>query len=229
MKRNMKLLQHHLEDVSWRVLEEYCDTVRSLIRRRAGVYALYRGNRLYYVGLAVNLMGRLKRHLKDRHRRLWDRFSVYLTLDDRNMKELESLLLRIAKPPGNKVAGKFAGSENFRSTLNKIMTEADADRRASILGGHLAERRRRAKTSRAKGVARLAGISDKSIQLRATYEGQHYWARLRRDGTIRYRGKTFRSPSAAGSAVVRGGCNGWRLWHYREGPRRWAPLSAMKQ
>ena len=193
------------------------------------MYALYRGSRLYYVGLAANLMGRLKGHLKDRHRRLWDRFSVYLTLDDSNMKELESLLLRIAKPPGNKVTGRFAGSENFRSALNRIMTGADADRRASILGGHLAERRWRVKTSRAKGVAPLAGISDKSIQLRATYEGRHYWARLRRDGTIRYSGKPFRSPSAAGRAVVRGGCKGWKFQHYREGPRRWVPLRAMKQ
>jgi type I restriction-modification system DNA methylase subunit len=35
--------------------------------RRHGVYALYRGNRLYYVGLASNLRSRLNTHLRDRH------------------------------------------------------------------------------------------------------------------------------------------------------------------
>ena len=39
-----------------------------MIKRRAGVYALYRKQeKLYYVGLASNLMGRSKAHLRDRH------------------------------------------------------------------------------------------------------------------------------------------------------------------
>jgi hypothetical protein len=40
-------------------------------------------------------MGRLKGHLRDCHKGLWDRFSVYLTSDAEHIKELESLLLRI--------------------------------------------------------------------------------------------------------------------------------------
>lgn len=105
MARRRKLLSEHLEDISWRLLDAYAELVRGLIRRRAGVYALYRGRRLYYVGLASNLMGRLKGHLRDRHRGLWDRFSVYLTTDHEHMKELESLILRIVRPAGNKVSG----------------------------------------------------------------------------------------------------------------------------
>jgi hypothetical protein len=70
-----------LEHISWRVLDEYPEVIRRLIRTKSGIYALYRGHRLYYVGLADNLMGRLKGHLRDRHRGLWDRFSVYLTVD----------------------------------------------------------------------------------------------------------------------------------------------------
>lgn len=61
MAKNNALLLEYLEGVSWRILEEYLeeypDAVRELIRRRAGVYALYRGRKLYYVGLAKNLMG----------------------------------------------------------------------------------------------------------------------------------------------------------------------------
>lgn len=98
MPKNHALLLQYLEGVSWRILEEYPDAVRELIRRRAGVYALYRGRKLYYVGLASNLMGRIKNHLKDRHHGSWDKFSVYLTQHHEHMKELESLLLRIVKP-----------------------------------------------------------------------------------------------------------------------------------
>ena len=98
---NRSLLVHHLEDISWQVMEVYPQIVRGMIRRRFGVYALYKRGRLHYVGLANNLIGRLKTHLRDRHRGLWDRFSVYLTSDADHMRELESLLIRIAKPTGN--------------------------------------------------------------------------------------------------------------------------------
>lgn len=137
-----RLVIQHLEDISWRVLEMYPRVVKQMIRRRSGVYALYRKNRLYYVGLANNLMARLKTHLKDRHHGSWDRFSVYLTVHDDHMKELESLVLRIVNPSGNKQIGKFANSKNLRLTLNQQMKEVDADRRALLIGGQVARRRR---------------------------------------------------------------------------------------
>ena len=102
MAKQKSLVLQHLEDISWRVLEDYLQVIKDMIRGRAGVYALYRRKKLYYVGLATNLMGRLKSHLKDRHHGSWDRFSVYLTMKDEHMKELESLLLRIVNPVGNK-------------------------------------------------------------------------------------------------------------------------------
>ena len=44
-----------LENVSSVVLAKYQDIIRQYIRGRNGVYALYKGERLYYVGLATNL------------------------------------------------------------------------------------------------------------------------------------------------------------------------------
>ncbi len=76
--------------------------IRQYVRRRQGVYALYRGRKLYYVGLASNLRSRLRHHLKDRHQDSWDTFSVYITISDGHLRELEALILRIIKPPGNK-------------------------------------------------------------------------------------------------------------------------------
>src|SRR3954452_5460717 len=100
MSRRAQLVCQQMENISSLVLEEYQDIIRRYIRGRNGVYALYKGEKLYYVGLATSLNGRLKQHLKDRHRGAWDRFSVYLTIADHHIKELESLLLRISKPAG---------------------------------------------------------------------------------------------------------------------------------
>ena len=76
------------------MLDEYRPLLRDLIRGHAGVYALYKQDRLYYVGLASNLMGRVNNHLRDRHKGKWDRFSVYLTTTAAHIRPLEALVLR---------------------------------------------------------------------------------------------------------------------------------------
>src|SRR3954451_25363477 len=113
MARRSQLVCQQLEKISRDALEKYQDIVRHYIRGRNGVYALYKRDKLYYVGLATNLRGRLKQHLKDQHGEAWDRFSVYLTIGDSHLKEMESLILRIAHPSGNKQIGKFVRCENL--------------------------------------------------------------------------------------------------------------------
>src|SRR5262249_26385960 len=108
--------------------------IRQYVRGRNGVYALYKGEKLYYVGLATNLRGRLRSHLKDRHRGLWDRFSVYLTIGDHHIRELEALLLRITRPTGNKQGGKFARCENLNKQLARDIRAQHREELASILG-----------------------------------------------------------------------------------------------
>src|SRR5512135_2518472 len=93
-----QLFCQHLENISGAALEEHSGVIRRLFSRRHGIYALYRKNRVYYVGLATNLRNRLKHHLRDRHKGKWDRFSIYLTLDAAHLKEFEALILRISKP-----------------------------------------------------------------------------------------------------------------------------------
>src|SRR5438045_4668414 len=135
MAQRAQLVCQQLENVSSVVLEEYQDIIRHYIRGRNGVYALYKGERLYYVGLATNLRGRLKQHLKDRHRGLWDRFSVYLTIGDTHIKEMESLLLRIVRPTGNKQIGKFVRCESLNKKLARDIKTLQREELVSILGG----------------------------------------------------------------------------------------------
>lgn len=229
MSKKRQLVLGHLEGVSWRILETYPGAIREMIRGQSGVYALYKGDNLYYVGLATNLMARLARHLKDRHRGSWNRFSVYLTVRDEHMKELESLLLRIATPPGNKQSGKFAKSENLLTALQRTMRDSDEGRRADMLGGKVAQKHRKKKISKADRLFPLNGAVDRSIRLWGERGGWEYTATLRRDGTIRYENQVFDTPSAAGRAAVKGRCNGWNFWWYRNGKGEWVRLGELKK
>jgi len=112
-----------LESIPGLAFKRFPDVVRELAHGRNGVYALYSGDRLYYVGLARDLRSRLKSHLKDRHAEEWDRFSLYLTEGDEHLKELESLVLRIADPKGNRVKGKLSGTEDLRPRLMRRIRE----------------------------------------------------------------------------------------------------------
>jgi hypothetical protein len=109
----------HRDNVSGDVLDEYQDIIRDYVYRRQGVYALHRRGKLYYVGLASNLRNRLKAHLRDRHAGRWDRFSLYLTKSDHHLRELEALVVRVVRPPGNKQLGKFAKSENLKPRFRR--------------------------------------------------------------------------------------------------------------
>jgi hypothetical protein len=172
----------HIEEISWKAFENYPEVLREMIRGKSGIYALYHNGNLYYVGLASNLMGRLKAHLKDRHDGHWERFSVYLTADDRNLKELESLLLRITRRSGNAVSGKLSGSKNLHSLLNKKVKDLEFSRRAAILGGAVARRRRKNKASKHKGAAALSEVSDKDIRISGVHGGKKYYAVLKKKG-----------------------------------------------
>jgi hypothetical protein len=64
MPRKTQLVCQHLENIKGEVFEEYQEIIREFVSHRHGIYALYKGSRLYYVGLATNLSARLKAHLE---------------------------------------------------------------------------------------------------------------------------------------------------------------------
>ena len=228
-KKQKHLVIQHLENISWKVLDEYPEVIKIIIKGKAGIYALYRKEKLYYIGLATNLMGRLQTHLKDRHRGGWDRFSVYLTLHNEHMKELESLLLRITQPSGNKVGGKFIKSQNLRSEIYKLIKESNEDQIALLMGGAFAKRRRIKKLKTGKRLGDLAGIVEKRRLLKALHKGKRYFATLRKDGTIGYKGEKFSSPTAVAKHITgNGAINGWTFWLIKDEKNKWVKLSELR-
>ena len=94
--------------------------LQDIMRGYSGLYVLYKRNQLYYVGLATNLYWRLHSHTRNRHKHKWDRFAIFRINRVRYLKDIESMLLRIANPPGNFVSGKFHKDADLMKVLKGI-------------------------------------------------------------------------------------------------------------
>ena len=230
MKTRSALVCEHMENISREALEEYQEIVRNYVRRRQGVYALYRRGKLYYVGLASNLRGRLANHLKDRHGHSWDRFSVYLTIGDKHLRELESLVLHIVRPVGNKQKGKFAKSTNIRGRFARDVRARHRSELNRMLGrATIVKASPKSPPAEEGRVSTLKKYGLGPAELRARFKGKLLKARVRRDGMIRFRGRLFSSPSLAGSAGVGRSCNGWTFWTYERAPGDWVRLDTLRR
>lgn len=73
-KKQANLVCEFLERISRDALQKYQEIIKKYVRGRHGIYALFKKNKLYYVGLASNLRSRLRHHLRDRHAETWDSF-----------------------------------------------------------------------------------------------------------------------------------------------------------
>ena len=231
MKKRTQLVCQHLEYISREALEKYQDIIRQYIRGRHGIYALYRKGKLQYVGLASNLRARLHRHLHDRHKDSWDHFSVYLTIDNRGIKELETLLLRIVSPSGNRVGGKFVRSQNLAVQLRRDIRLWHREQEQMLVPVRrkaVGEKKVRVERETKSSSVPLAAYISEPKRLRVRYKGKLYRGRIRRDGTILYDGVVYQTPSAAGNAIRKKATNGWQFWHYERAPGDWIALSKIR-
>lgn len=112
------LVKKHLELVDWRLYKEALGSKQ----RGKGIYVLYRGDDVYYIGLSkTSLRRQLRNHaLKDRHKGKWERFSFYQIGKTKYIKDIESILLRVFRPKGNRVAGRFKRKYNLKNKIKNI-------------------------------------------------------------------------------------------------------------
>ncbi len=244
-RKSRGLVIGHLERISSNVFERYRRLITDLVGGKHGIYALYRNDNLYYVGLATNLRGRVNQHLRDRHKGKWTHFSLYLARSERHMKELESLALRIADPKGNKVRGRLKGAIDLRPGLKKKLRQ-EALREIGILMGDgkkaaekplkkrksakmVAAGKKAAATRRKSGknISLKGKISSKS--LRRKYKGKMYYCWVLPSGRIKHDGKIYDTPSAAARAVRRKTTNGWNFWRYKKSKGKWVLLAELRK
>jgi hypothetical protein len=203
--------------------------IRDFVKRRHGVYALFHHGNVYYVGLASNLRSRLRSHLEDRHANRWDSFSVYLTIDKVNLRPLESLVLRIASPGGNKVQGRISGAEDLKRRFARAIAKHQKDEREDLFETWSEKEAKRDSERPRKGAGVLARYIDRPMSIRLQHAGKLYKAHVRKDGLIRFKGRLIASPSRAASLVKRRPWNGWTAWLYERAPGDWMPLDNLRR
>ncbi len=97
--------------------------LKTLMRGFAGIYALYKRNRLYYVGLTTDLYWRIWHHTRDRHSGKWDHFIIFRIHRVGYLKDIETLIGRLTEAPGNKVRGKVPKDADLMRVLREVVRE----------------------------------------------------------------------------------------------------------
>lgn len=223
------IITSYLEKISSKVFEDYHPEITKLVGKHHGVYALYKKNRLYYVGLATNLRSRVKHHLKDRHSNKWDHFSIYLIHHEEHLRELEALILHIAEPKGNKQRGKLLRSRNFINELRNMMIERNNARVISILGGKTKAIKNKRNDKKNVNKFQLHDLLPIGTNLFSKYKGVENVATIEENGKIKIQNKYFNSPSLSAYLITQRPTNGWTFWKYRDSNGRLVFIDTLRK
>jgi hypothetical protein len=125
-RRSSPLVTKHLSEISRALLEgENKEKFAAFLKEheKRGLYALYKKNsELYYVGRASNLLSRLSTHRSDLHGKNWDKLAIYILDGKLSLHDVESLLIAVSKPDGNKNRGRLKG--DLKKALKESMKTA---------------------------------------------------------------------------------------------------------
>ena len=233
-RKSRPLVLGYLERISSKIFSDFPKQLTDLIGKQHGVYALYKGTSLYYVGLATNLRGRIKQHLRDKHAGKWDKFSLYLVRKADHIKELETLIMRVANPTGNVTGGRLPKADNLKSELETNIKTEQIKQLKKLLGTRLTlnaakKSQRKVKRQLTNGKPTLAPYIKKGFPIKGTYKGKTYKAVVNKSGSIRFNGKLYNSPSMSGKAARNRTTNGWIFWHYKNSKGEWVKLDELRK
>lgn len=224
-KMNKGIFKESLENISKKLFSEHAEIILELIGDSSGIYALYDDNELYYVGRASNLKRRINQHLKDRHDSQWTHFSLFLIKRDDYIGDIESLLIRIAEPVGNRVKPRGRDSKLMVKKLKSLLDKKHRDNVRELIAG----RTTRISKIKKKGRREIKGLVQKRTPIYKTYKGIEHKAILTPAGTIIYKNKKYNSPTEAAIQVVdRKAVNGWYFWMIKNGKGEWVRLCDYK-
>lgn len=221
-QKSTSLVLKKLERVSKEVFKQHYELITQLVGNSPGIYALYDENELYYVGKSIDLKKRVKQHLKDRHLASWSHFSLYLARDEDHIHEIESLLIRVANPKGNRNVPKGKSSGQMLTQLQQMVKQKQKDNYDMMFG--ITPKGAKKKI---EAISRnIEGLVSKRTQIYRSYKGKEYKAFLYPNGTIRLGNASYNSPSGAAQSVVeRGAVNGWNFWYIKDSEGDWVRLS----
>ena len=122
-----RLIKGMTKKLPYEILNDpsFTSKLKELMKGYAGVYALYKSNNLYYVGLTKDLFGRIRWHLKDRHARKWDKFMIFRIKRVGYLKDIETIMHHIAEPKGNRIKGRVPIDSDLNKVLRDILIERE--------------------------------------------------------------------------------------------------------
>jgi len=118
------LVAAHIKGVSFAAIQQHPETFDEFIGHgKSGIYVLRKDRDVYYVGLAGSLRKRLPAHLNDHLRGKWNWFDLYIIKKTKvkYLRDLESLPIRVSKPPGNKTEPHFICHKNITKQFKKAL------------------------------------------------------------------------------------------------------------
>jgi hypothetical protein len=215
-----------LENVSKLLFKKHYRLITDLTGTSPGIYALYDDGELYYVGKSTDLRKRVKHHLRDRHYAAWSHFSLYLVRRAEHIGEIESLIVRISNPKGNRVKPKSESTAILKNLKALVKQKQQAEFK-EMFGIGTPKRKRQRAISHPKT---LKGLVLRRKHIFATYKGREYKAVVTPGGKIKLGGKLYKSPTAAAKKIVdRRTVNGWRFWYLKDPNGEWVRLSEYRR
>lgn len=221
------IITQKLENVSKKIFDKHKKIIIQYIGSKPGVYALYVEKKLYYVGRASDLAKRVNDHLKDQHSTHWTHFSVYFTKKAQYANDIEAVVVSIAQPKGNKTKPKLGKETKLKDIIRKAI-EGKQKEELRELG--LSRKKQNNLKKKGKNRPNLKNYFEKSRPLRKTYKGNTHRATLLKSGKIKYKNKTYNTPTSAAQVIVRkyspsSSVNGWGFWFVKNSENNWIKLS----
>lgn len=205
----MGIITKKLQNIHISALQDFSPILLDFVGENQGIYALYKGTKLYYIGRATNLQQRLAQHLRDRHQRKWDQFSLFVVNDEKHIGDLEALLIDICAPVGNK-AHPRGQAKDLRKELSDRIDAFHADEKELLLGKVI--HRKKLQT----------------IFLQNSYKGRRYTATFNYNThEVKYNKIVYSSPSAAARAVTNKNVNGLLFWKSKDSKGKLVPLKKL--
>lgn len=227
--KNKQLVCQHLEKIARSAFEKHQDIIRDFIRNRHGIYSLYKNDKLVYVGLATDLRTRLYTHRFDRHAKDWNRFSVYLILDNNHLKELETLTLKIVSPKNNRQSGKFIKSEDLKRKFKRRIKEKHKRELSETFSFQNIFKEKTIRKKNIKGRKPvLSKYVNNNMKIRIRKNEKNFFGRVNKDGYIILNGEKFTSPSLAATHILNYNVDGWNVWQYQRSPGEWVTINSLR-
>ncbi len=100
--------------------------LKDLMKGFAGIYALYKREKIYYIGLTGDLHGRIGWHQKDRHAGRWDGFKIFRIKKIQYLKDIETLIHHLIETKGNRAKGKVPKDADLNHVLREILNQHES-------------------------------------------------------------------------------------------------------